>query len=239
MAATTCISGPPCVPGKTDRSMARASSCLPKISPPRAPRRVLCVVVVTMSAWGTGLGCCPAATRPAMWAMSTISIASTPRAMARHPLEVDDARVGAGAGHDELGPDLPGLTLEGVVVDAPVGLRHPVGVEVEVAAAEVDGVAVGQVTAVRQAHAQDGVAMVEHREVGRHVGLRTRVGLDVAQPRHPGTVPGRGPPPAAPRRPRTRSRRSSACPGWPSAYLLVSQDPVASITAAKCSSRWR
>ena len=58
LAAITCINGPPCVPGKiielsflVTSSLARA-----RISPPRGPRSVLCVVVVTTSAIGTGLG---------------------------------------------------------------------------------------------------------------------------------------------------------------------------------------
>ena len=52
--------------------------------PPRGPRSVLCVVVVTMSASGTGEGCTPAATRPAMCAMSTISAAPTLSAISRN-----------------------------------------------------------------------------------------------------------------------------------------------------------
>ena len=43
--------------------------------PPRGPRRVLWVVVETNSAWGTGLGWMPAATSPAMWAMSASTTA--------------------------------------------------------------------------------------------------------------------------------------------------------------------
>ena len=41
-------------------------SSLHKIIPPRGPRKVLCVVVVTKSAYSTGFGCKPAATNPAM-----------------------------------------------------------------------------------------------------------------------------------------------------------------------------
>ena len=52
------------------------------MKPPRGPRRVLWLVEVTTSACGTGLGCAPAATRPAMWAMSTMKYAPTSRAMA-------------------------------------------------------------------------------------------------------------------------------------------------------------
>ena len=43
--------------------------------PPRGPRSVLWVVVVTNSACGTGLGCSPAATSPAMCAMSAMTTA--------------------------------------------------------------------------------------------------------------------------------------------------------------------
>ena len=102
--AMTCISGPPWTPGKTVRSIVAARACSPegpaltfgksagstasgsssrlKIIPPRGPRRVLWVVVVTMSACGNGEGWTPAATSPAMWAMSTNSSAPTPWAIA-------------------------------------------------------------------------------------------------------------------------------------------------------------
>ena len=51
------------------------------MSPPRGPRSVLWVVEVTTSACGTGLGWSPAATSPAMCAMSTISFAPASRAI--------------------------------------------------------------------------------------------------------------------------------------------------------------
>ncbi len=83
LAAMTCISGPPCWPGKTERSMSLASSSLQRIIPLRGPQSVLWMVVVTTSACGTGLGCSPAATSPAKWAMSTISLAPTESAISR------------------------------------------------------------------------------------------------------------------------------------------------------------
>ena len=53
-------------------------------APPRGPPSVLWVVVVTTSApCATGFGCRPAATRPAKWAMSTISSAPTSSAISR------------------------------------------------------------------------------------------------------------------------------------------------------------
>ena len=99
LAAITCIRGPPWTPGKTDLSIAWASVLFPSAGksarsmpggrsarantrPPRGPRSVLWVVVVMMSAWGNGLGCRPAATRPATCAMSTNSSAPTPCAIA-------------------------------------------------------------------------------------------------------------------------------------------------------------
>jgi len=44
---------------------------LGRIIPERGPRKVLCVVEVTMCACGTGEGCTPPATSPAKCAMST------------------------------------------------------------------------------------------------------------------------------------------------------------------------
>ena len=69
--AITCSSGPPCVPGKTAESIFFLCSSRQMSIPPRAPPSVLWIVVETTSACGTGLGCSPAATRPAKWAMST------------------------------------------------------------------------------------------------------------------------------------------------------------------------
>jgi hypothetical protein len=54
------------------------------IIPPRGQRSVLCVVVVTISQYGIGLTITPAATRPAIWAISAISIAPTSSAIARN-----------------------------------------------------------------------------------------------------------------------------------------------------------
>ena len=83
-AATTWHSGPPCSPGKTALSTAVACSARLSTSPDRGPASVLCVVDVTTSACSTGFGWMPAATSPAKWAMSTISIAPTSSAMARN-----------------------------------------------------------------------------------------------------------------------------------------------------------
>ena len=46
------------------------SSSFVKIIAPLTQRKVLCVVVVTTSQYGNGLGCKPVATNPAIWAIS-------------------------------------------------------------------------------------------------------------------------------------------------------------------------
>ncbi len=66
LAATMCMSGPPCMPGKRARLTSFLNFFLHRMSPLRGPRRVLCVVVVTKSQCGTGDGCKPAATSPEM-----------------------------------------------------------------------------------------------------------------------------------------------------------------------------
>src|SRR5690242_21304192 len=55
-AAMVWTSGPPWVPGKVSLSSSLAKGALQRTMPPRGPRNVLCVVVETMSACGTGLG---------------------------------------------------------------------------------------------------------------------------------------------------------------------------------------
>ena len=175
-----CSSGPPWMPGKIWLLIFLASSAsLVRIMPPRGPRSVLWVVVVTMSAWGTGLGWRPAATRPAMWAMSTISLAPTSSAMAREPGEVERPRVGAGADHQHARLVLAAEARHLVHVDLLVGLAQAVGDHLEEPAGEVDRRAVGEVAAEVEAHGDDGVARLRQREVGGHVGLRAGVGLDV------------------------------------------------------------
>ena len=56
LAAMTCMSGPPWMPGKIWESMPFAYCSRHMTMPPRGPRRLLWVVVVTKSAWATGLG---------------------------------------------------------------------------------------------------------------------------------------------------------------------------------------
>ena len=93
--------------------------------------------------------------------------------------EVDDARVGAGPDDDELRLVRAGLRRQLVVVEPLVVLAHAVRHDVEVLAREVQRVAVGQVAAVGEVHAEDRVAGLQDGQKHRHVGLRARMRLDV------------------------------------------------------------
>ena len=94
-------------------------------------------------------------------------------------LRVDDARVGGGAGDDQLRPVLERQVAQRVHVDALVGLRDAVGHEPVQPARRVDRRAVGEVAALVEAQAEHGVARLEHGLVARHVGVGPRVRLHV------------------------------------------------------------
>jgi hypothetical protein len=93
--------------------------------------------------------------------------------------EVEVARVRAGADDDQLRLVLVREAVQFVIVEALVVLAHAVGDDREVLAGEIERVAVRQVPAVREIHAQDGVARFQHGDVHGHVGLRARVRLHV------------------------------------------------------------
>ena len=65
------------------------------------------------------------------------------------------------------------------VVDPLVVARHPVRHYMVSLARKIQWMPMGQVPAVRQIHSEDHVARLNHRRVGRLIGLRTRVRLDV------------------------------------------------------------
>ncbi len=93
--------------------------------------------------------------------------------------EVEGAGVGGSADDDELGLVLQGQAAHLVHVDL-LGLPvHVVPDELVENAGAVQGVAVGEVAAVGQVQAQDGVARLQDREVDSHVGLGAAVRLDV------------------------------------------------------------
>ena len=147
--------------------------------PARGPRSVLCVVVVTMCACGTGEGCTPPATSPAKCAMSTRIERANLVGNLAHAREVDDARIGAAAADDQLGLLALGNLLQFVVVDGFGFLGHAVGDDLVGLAGEVQLMSVREVAAVREVQAQDGVAGLDDGRIGRHVGRRAGVRLHV------------------------------------------------------------
>ena len=114
-----------------------------------------------------------------MCAMSVTTARRHRRPTCADAREVDDARVGARADHDHLRLVLVREPLELVVVDPLVVLADAVGDDRVELAGEVERVAVRQVAAVREVHAEHGVAGLEQREVHRHVRLRAGVRLHV------------------------------------------------------------
>ncbi len=94
--------------------------------------------------------------------------------------KVDRSRIGACAGHNQLGLVLHGQAFKLVVVDGFGFLAHPVGDNVVELAGEIERMSVRQVAAVGEAHAEKRVAGLEHRHVDGLVGLGAAVRLNVA-----------------------------------------------------------
>ena len=117
-AAITCSSGPPCWPGKTAESIFFAYSSRQRIMPLRGPPSVLWIVVVTTSAYGTGLGCTPGGDEAGE--VRHVDHEQRPDLVGdlAEAREVEHARVGRPARKDHLRPALLGDPLDLVHVDA-------------------------------------------------------------------------------------------------------------------------
>jgi hypothetical protein len=96
-----------------------------------------------------------------------------------HPLEVPQARIGAGAADDHLGLFCDGGSFHLVVIDGLGVFADVVKGGVVELAAEAELVAVGQVAAMRKVEAEDGVAGLDDGAVSRGVGLGAGVRLHV------------------------------------------------------------
>ena len=93
--------------------------------------------------------------------------------------EIDDSRIGAAAADDELWPLAFGHALQFVVINGLGFLGHAVGNDLVRLAGEIQRVAVGEVSAVREVQAKDGVSRLNDRSVGSHVGRGSRMRLHV------------------------------------------------------------
>ena len=155
----TCISGPPCRPGNTAELIFLAmSSSSVSTMPPRGPRSVLWVVVVTTWAWPNGEGCSPAATRPAKCAMSTRNRAPTSSQIARNRAKSMMPRIGRAAGDDQPRLVLAGEPLDLVEIDLMVVGPDAVLDRVEPFARQRRPGAVGEMAAGVERQAHDRVA---------------------------------------------------------------------------------
>src|SRR5690606_34837377 len=149
LAAMTCISGPPWIPGKMAELMIFSYSDCIMMTPPRGPR----------SDFGMGHRVGVGAARHQ--ARVVRDVYHQQRAVvvrdARQAFKIDMQRVRRRARHDELGLVFPGQLLDLGVVQHFVGVQA-VRNEVVQFAGCVDRGAVGQVAAFGEAHAQHGIA---------------------------------------------------------------------------------
>src|SRR6185437_6798034 len=179
LAAITCISGPPCRPGNTIdcNFLTMSSACSPiaeflaTIKPPRGPRRVLWVVDVTTCACGSRDG-----SRDVRHVHEQVSADLVGDLAKASPIH--DLRIRAQPGHDHFRLVLDREFLDRVVIDQAL-IIHAVLHRVEELAREIRLGAVGQMTAMREAHAEDGVARLQQREIDGLIRLRTRMRLHV------------------------------------------------------------
>ena len=93
--------------------------------------------------------------------------------------EVEETRVGAGAGHDQLGLVFLGQTFHLVVVDLFRLRVDAVVVEVVELARTVEPESVAQMAAVIQLEGQHAVARLEQGQIDRFIGLCAGMGLHI------------------------------------------------------------
>ncbi len=126
--------------------------------PPRGPRRLLCVVVVTNCACGIGRGMLAAGDEPG----DVRHVDEQKRADGigdlAHAREIDDARIGGGAGGDHGRANFLGLFLQGVVIDLLRLRADAVLRDLVKFAGEIRRMAVGEMAAVREVHGENFVA---------------------------------------------------------------------------------
>ena len=84
--------------------------------------------------------------------------------------EVEDARVGGVTGDEDLRPAGQGLLADGVIIEQPGRRVQGVALGMEILAGYGYLGPVGEVAAVGQGHAENGVAGLEEGEVDRQVG---------------------------------------------------------------------
>ena len=131
--------------------------------PPRGPRKLLCVVVVTNCACGIGLGCWPAGDQPGDVRHVDEKQRADRIGDLPEPRKIDDARISGSAGGDHRRPHFLGLFLQRVVIDLLGLLAHAVLRDLVKLAGKIRRMPVGEMSAVGEIHRQNFVARFEHR----------------------------------------------------------------------------
>ena len=147
--------------------------------PPRGPRKLLCVVVVTKLRVRNRTRMLTAGDEPGDVRHVDEQKRADRIGDLAQPREIDDARISRCAGGDHHRPNFFGLFLQRVVIDLLGLLAHAVLRDVVKFAGEIRRMAVGEMAAVREIHGQNLVARFQHRKINRHVRLRAAVRLNV------------------------------------------------------------
>ena len=108
-----------------------------------------------------------------MCAMSTKKTAPTALRDFREPFEINDARVGARARDNHLWRILAREPFDFVIINCFRFFRDAVGNEFVHLAGKIQRVAVSEVAAVREIHAEDRVAGLQRRDVNGNIRLRS------------------------------------------------------------------
>ena len=93
--------------------------------------------------------------------------------------KIDDARIGGSAGDNELRFCFERGLAQLVVVDASCLCIHAVRNKVEIGTRHVDGRTMRQMAAMREIHAEHGIAGLQQRKIDRHIRLRAAVRLHI------------------------------------------------------------
>ena len=93
--------------------------------------------------------------------------------------KVDDAGIGGGTGHDQFGPAGLGGFQEAVIVDALRFIVQAIRDYMEILSRNIHRAAVGQVSAMGQIHAQNGITGLYQGEKGGKICIGAGMWLDV------------------------------------------------------------
>ena len=89
----------------------------------------------------------------------------------RHPFKVNDARIGAGAGDYHLGAVLFGQFFQFIIINTVRLSVNTIRNYIKIHARQIYRTAMGQMAAMRQIHAQKGIAMFKQSKIDSRIRL--------------------------------------------------------------------